>query len=389
MTIAYLDTIAGISGDMTLGALVSAGLSLDELTAELQKLGIGGFEIQGSHIERNGIVATKIEVVVDDHGHGHRQLKDVVAIIDGSSLSPSVKDTAKKIFWEVAVAEAKVHATSPEQVHFHEVGAVDSLVDIVGVAVCLEMLGVEEVYSSPVKVGRSGFVRSQHGMLPVPTPATMEILKGYPVVLTDHETELTTPTGAAIVKALSRGVLTMEQMTVHAIGYGAGGRELKDIPNLFRVFIGARRSSDEHDEVFLVETNIDNMNPELYPYVIERLLAAGALDAFLTPVVMKKGRPGVVLTALTHAESLQAVTGTFFRETSTIGVRTLPATRQKLERRPETASTSLGTVRVKIVVREGKELATPEFEDCKRIALEQNMPLLEVYETVRRDLDAR
>ena len=387
MTLAYFDTIAGISGDMSLGALVSAGVPLDILASELQKLGVQGFEIQGSHIERSGIVATKVDVVTNGHGHAHRHLNDISKIIDQSALSPRVKETSKKIFWEVAVGEAKVHATSPERVHFHEVGALDSMVDIVGVAICLDHLAIDAVYSSPVKVGRSGFVKSQHGTIPVPTPATMEILKGYPVVLTDVDAELTTPTGAAIIKALSRGMLATEQMTVRAIGYGAGTRELANVPNLLRVFVGTLEPKAERDEVIVIETNIDDMNPELYPYVVERLLAAGALDAFLTPVVMKKGRPGIVVTALAEPLTVQAVTATLFRETSTIGVRMAPANRQKLERRQRTVATSLGAVRVKIIVREGKEIATPEFEECRRIALEKNLPLSEVYATIRRDLE--
>lgn len=387
MTVAYFDTIAGISGDMSLAALVSAGVPLDVLITELQKLNVGGFEVQGSHIERNGIVATKIDVVTEGHDHAHRHLKDITKIIDQSALSPWVKETSKKIFWEVAVAEAKVHASIPEQVHFHEVGALDSLVDIVGVAICLECLGIDALYCSPVKVGRSGFVKAQHGTIPVPTPATMEILKGYPIVLTDLDAELTTPTGAAIIRALSRGVLAMEQMTVRAIGYGAGTRELPNVPNLLRVFVGTLESNAARDEVIVIETNIDDMNPELYPYVVERLLEAGALDAYLTPVVMKKGRPGILVTALAEPSTLTAVTATLFRETSTIGIRMAPAGRKKLERRQHTASTTLGAVRVKIIVREGKEHATPEFEDCRRIAIEKNLPLSEVYATIQRELE--
>ncbi len=389
MTVAYFDTIAGISGDMSLGALVGAGIPLDALVRELEKLGITGYEVRGSHREQHGIVATSIEVVVDDHGHAHRHLKDIHAIIDSSGLNARVKETAKKIFWEVAVAEARVHASSPERVHFHEVGAIDSLIDIVGVAIALDMLNVDEVYSSPVKIGRSGFVRSQHGTIPVPTPATVEILKDYPVVLTDMEAELTTPTGAAIIKALSRGVLAMERLRVASIGYGAGTRRLPQIPNLLRVFVGTLDQSPQGDDVLVVETNIDDMNPELHPHVLERLLGVGALDAFLTPVIMKKGRPGVILTALTDAATLQAVTATMLRETSTIGLRIHPVSRQKLPRRSATIATSLGDVRVKLITREGKELASPEFEDCRQIALSRGLPLQEVFETIRRELQGR
>ena len=284
MKTAYFDTIAGISGDMTLGALISAGVPFDELNKELQALNIGGFELQARHIERNGMVATKVDVIISEQPHEHRHLKDIEELIDKSSLGYNIKERSKKIFREVAIAESKVHNTPIEKVHFHEVGAIDSLVDIVGVSICMEKLGIEAVYSSPIKVGNGGLVKSQHGALPVPTPATMEILKGYPILFTDIPFELTTPTGAAIIKALSQGVLTTEKFQVSAIGYGAGEREMEQLPNLLRVFIGTLEQHSLADEVVSVETNIDNMNPEIYPYVIEKLLAAGAYDAYLIPI---------------------------------------------------------------------------------------------------------
>lgn len=386
MKFCYFDTIAGISGDMTLGAFVSAGFRFDALLQELKKLNLAGYELEAKHIERNGITATKIDVVISEQPRYHRHYGDIVALIEKSSLTSGVKERAKKIFYEIAIAEAKVHSTTLEKVHFHEVGAIDSLVDIVGTSICLEYFGVEAVYSSPVKVGTGGFVNSQHGMLPVPTPATIEILKGYPTVLTDIAHELTTPTGAAIIKANSLGVLDVERMKISAIGYGAGTREIEKLPNLLRVMIGEMEPQYDADEIVSIETNIDDMNPELYPFIIEQLLAVGARDAFLVPVVMKKGRPGVLLTVLVDPKDLDAALRIVFRETTSIGVRIRPMQRRKLERNTKQVQTTLGTVRVKSVVNEGKEVLIPEFEECKRLALEKNLPLKDVYQTLENEL---
>ena len=384
--IAYLDTIGGISGDMTLGAFVSAGMPFDTLANELAKLGLEGFELQASHIERSGIVATKIDVVVSQQPHYHRHLKDINELIDRSSLSQSVKERAKKIFLEVARAEAAIHGSTIEKIHFHEVGAIDSLVDIVGASICIEFFNIDEVYSSPVKVGGGGFVKSAHGKLPVPTPATMEILKDYPVVLTDIQHELTTPTGAAIVKALSRGMFPTARLKATAIGYGAGTKEFEAIPNLLRVMIGKIDREYETDTVIVVEANIDDMNPEIYPYVIERLMEAGAYDAFVLPVLMKKGRPGMILSAITERGKLDAVNAVIFKETTTLGVRTIPSERFKLPRSSREVKTSLGPVKVKVVVNEGTERIVPEFEECKRIAREKNMALKDVYKILEKEI---
>ena len=386
MKICYFDTIGGISGDMTLGAFVSAGFRSDDLAAELNKLGLQGFELEATHVERNGIVATKIDVVISEQPKYHRHYTDIVALIDGSSLSASVKDRAKKIFYEIAVAEAKVHNSTLEKVHFHEVGAIDSLVDIVGTAICFEHFGISAAYSSPVKVGNGGFVNSQHGALPVPTPATMEILKGYPTILTDIPQELATPTGAAIIKACSQGVLDVERVEISAIGYGAGSRDLGTNPNLLRVLIGELESRNESDSIVSVETNIDDMNPELYPYIVESLLSAGARDAYLVPIVMKKGRPGIILSVLTDQNTLDAVLRVIFRETTSIGVRMQTMERKKLNRTARQVPTSLGTVRVKAVTNDGKEILIPEYEECKRIAVEKGLPLRDVYRTLEREL---
>jgi hypothetical protein len=386
MRIAYLDTIAGISGDMTLGAFISAGVSLDQLIAELGKLRLSGFEVTTKHVQRNGITAVKVDVVVSEAPKYHRHLADINAIIEQSDLSTAVKDRAQKIFHEVAAAEAKVHNSTIEKVHFHEVGAIDSLVDIVGASICIEQLGIERVFSSPVKVGNGGTINTQHGVMPIPTPATSEILKGYPVVLTDIPFELTTPTGAAIIKALSHGTLAFEQLNVTSIGYGAGTRELPGIPNLLRVVVGELEPRLDRDEVLVVESNIDDMNPEILPYVIEKLLAAGANDAFLTPILMKKGRPAYLLSALVERSQMEAILSIMFRETTTLGVRIQHVERRKLTRTQQNIQTSLGTVSVKTVTVDGKERFIPEFEECKRLAIEKNLPLKDVYSILDREL---
>jgi uncharacterized protein (TIGR00299 family) protein len=388
MKIAYFDTIAGISGDMTLGALVSAGVPFDELNKELQALGIDGFELQARHVERNGMVATKVDVVISEQPHYHRYLKDIEELIDKSSLTKNVKERSKKIFREVAIAESKVHNTPIEKIHFHEVGAIDSLVDIVGVSICLEKLGIQAVYSSPIKVGSGGMVKSQHGALPVPTPATMEILKDYPILLTDIPFELTTPTGAAIIKALSQGILTTEKIQISAIGYGAGGREIEQLPNLLRVFIGNLEPNYLADEIVSIETNIDNMNPEIYPYVIEKLISAGAHDAYLIPILMKKGRPGIILSTLAERAKIDRLLDIIFRETTTLGVRIQPIERKKLPRSTKQVQTSFGIVSAKVIIVEGKEQLRVEFEECKRIAAEKNLPLAEVYRKLEKELSS-
>jgi pyridinium-3,5-bisthiocarboxylic acid mononucleotide nickel chelatase len=387
MKIAYFDTISGISGDMSLGALISAGVSFDELEKELHSLDIPGFELQIKHVERNGIGAVKVDVIVSEQPHYHRHLKDIEELIDKSGLGRNVKDRSKKIFREVAKAEAKVHNTAIEKVHFHEVGAIDSLVDIIGVSICLDKLGVQAVYTSAIKVGSGGIVKSQHGDLPVPTPATMEILKDYPVILTDIPFELTTPTGAAIVKALSIGVLATEKIRISSIGYGAGGREIERLPNLLRVLIGELDPDYLADEIVCIETNIDDMNPEIYPYVIEKLMTADALDAYIVPVLMKKGRPGFLLSALIERAKMERVLDVVFRETTTIGVRIHPVERKKLPRSCRQVETSLGIVLAKEIIIDGKARLKSEFEECRRLAMEKNLSLAEVYRILESELN--
>ncbi len=382
MTIAYLDTVAGIAGDMTLAAFVSAGLSLDELQSELKKLPLEGFELIGEHVMRNAISAVHIDVAVSHTPHYHRHVKDIYGIIDSSGLSPRVKEVSKSIFHVIGEAEAKIHNTTIEKIHFHEVGALDSIVDIVGVAICLEKFGIERVYTSPVRLGCGGLVTTQHGRMPTPTPATTEILKGYPTVLTDIPEELTTPTGAAIVKALSSGVLSDETIRIRTIGYGAGTKEFSQMPNLLRVIVGEMESHTEQEQIVTVETNIDDMNPQVYPYIIEKLLAAGAHDAYLVPIIMKKGRPGILLSVMVDRSKLDSITDLLYTQTSTLGVRIQEIGRRKLPRRAVQIETPFGSVRAKIVVRNGKETVVPEFEECKRIAEERGISLLDVQQAM-------
>ncbi len=389
MTIAYLDTVAGIAGDMTLAAFVSAGLSLDELQRELKKLPLEGFELIGSHVMRSSISAVHIDVAISHTPHYHRHLKDINAIIDSSGLSARVKEVAKSIFRVIGEAEARIHNSTPEKIHFHEVGALDSIVDIVGVAICLEKFGIERVYTSPVRLGSGGRIATQHGTMPTPAPATVEILKGYPTILTDIPEELTTPTGAAIVKALSAGVLSDEIIKVEAVGYGAGTKEFAHIPNLLRVIIGQIEAQTEQEHIVTVETNIDDMNPQVYPYIIEKLLAAGAHDAYLIPIIMKKGRPGILLSVMVEKSKLDAVVQIIYTQTSTLGLRIQEIGRRKLPRREVQVQTQFGIVRAKAVLRNGKEVLTPEFEECKRIAETLGRPVLDVQRELMKELEQR
>lgn len=386
MNIAYFDTIAGISGDMTLGAFVSSGVSIETLSHEIDKLHLEGVELEASHVVRNGITAVKVDVIISVKQEHHRHLKNIFLTIDNSSLPDRVKENAKKIFMEVAKAEAKVHNTTVEKIHFHEVGALDSIVDIVGAAICLDVLKINAVYSSPVKLGNGGIIETEHGKLPLPSPAAVEILQGYPTILTDIPYELTTPTGAAIIKAMSSGILSMEKIKVKNIGYGSGTRDIPQVPNLLRIMVGELVTEHEYDEVVVVETNIDDMNPEIYPYVLEQLFNAGANDAYLAPIIMKKGRPGIVLSALVNRSHLDKVLHVFFTQTTTLGVRMKSAERKILQREQREVKTKFGVVKAKAIILDGKERLVPEYEECKRLAEENSIPLISIYKILEQAL---
>jgi len=384
---AYFDIFSGISGNMILGALVDAGLSIDELKKELSKLKLDDeYEIISKKVLKNGISGTYVNVQLKNHGHHHehhshhRHLSDIYEIIDRSDLAKNIKDKAKEIFLRLAKAESKMHGVEINEVHFHEVGAVEAIVDIVGSVVGFELLGVERIKASPVHVGR-GFVNSAHGKIPVPAPATMELLQGIPVYSIGIEAELTTPTGAAVITTLAESFGPRPYMLITNTAYGAGTRDL-EIPNLLRINLGKfLESSFNIDFVNVIETNIDDMNPQFYDTIMEKLFKAGALDVFITPVQMKKNRPGSVLTVLCPDESTEKIVNVLLRETTTLGVRILQKVqRYSLEREIKTVSTEWGKIRIKVAKNKGKVFnVAPEYEDCKKISLEHNVPLKKVY----------
>ena len=371
---------------MILGALVDAGVSIDALRAELGKLALPGWEITAREVRRGAFRATKVDVGVDAGAHlGHRHLGDIVGILRGSTLAESVKEQAQRIFTRLADAEARVHGSRREEVHFHEVGAVDAIIDITGAALALSLLGAESVSASALPIG-SGFVQSAHGRIPIPAPGTAELLRGFPVVDTGVAGELVTPTGAAIITTLAQTVGRMPAMTVSAVGYGAGTRDSPDTANVLRCFVGERApaAATAGDTITQIETTIDDMSPQLYEPLMDRLLAVGAVDVFLTPVIMKRSRPGTVLTALCPPELVDEVARVLFEESSTIGVRWSTRERQILSREMVTLTTSYGSLPFKVSRLAGRVVTvTPEFADVARIAREKSVPVREVLEQVR------
>ena len=381
MKIAYFDCFSGISGNMILGALVDAGLEVERLKAELARLSLSGYTLGAQTVRRRYLRGTHVEVGVSEEGV-ERHLHEIEEIIAGSDLPDEVKVRGLAIFRRLAEAEAHVHGIPVERVHFHEVGAMDAIVDVVGAVVGLWLLGIEHVYASPVHVGR-GTVTCAHGTLPVPAPATQELLRGVPIYGRDVDAELVTPTGAAILTTLAERFGAAPPMRVEQVGYGAGSRDLP-LPNLLRVSIGETTEQVEgyeEDVVTVIETNIDDMNPQLYEHVMERLFDSGALDVFLTPIQMKRNRPGVQLSVLVAEERVADVLDILFAETTTIGVRTCPMRRWKLGRERIVVETRYGPVGVKVARRSGTVMnVAPEYRECRRVAEEQGVPLKEMYQ---------
>jgi len=380
MKIAYFDCFAGISGDMVLGALIGAGASAQKLQESLAGLDIGHYDLEVGATVKGHIAATDVRLVVSGQPERHRRLSDILDILDRSRLSDRVKKTADRIFTRLAEAEAAVHGTSVDEVHFHEVGAVDAIIDIVGTAICLELIGAPKVVSSPMPTFH-GFVSGTHGTFPLPAPATMELLRGVEWRALDADGELVTPTGAAIITAIASEFGPMPSMTVERIGYGAGKRDY-EFPNVLRVLLG--EASDEGpspERAILVETNIDDLNPQFYDSVMDHLFAAGALDVYLTPIQMKKNRPGTLLSVLCPPEGARAMAEILLSETSTLGVRMTPTDRICLGRRWEEVETEFGTIRIKIGELDGRVVnASPEYEDCRRAAEEHRVPVKQVYD---------
>lgn len=383
----YLDCPAGISGDMFLGALIDLGADFNIIERELKKLPIGKFDISASKVIRNSISGTSFHVDFDEPHH-HRTFRHIREMIEKSALSPSVKALSVKIFTIIAEAEGKVHGISAEDVHFHEIGAIDSIVDIVGGAVAFDSLKIDRVVSSPVPLG-GGFAETLHGRLPVPGPATLEILSGVPTAETEILLEITTPTGAAIVKALAEKFGPFPKMRIEKTGYGAGTKDLKIIPNLLRAVLGEEESGQKEnalkpERLIVLETNIDDMSPQVAGYLMEKLLSAGALDVFYTPIQMKKNRPGVLLNVLTNEERKDGLLEIVFTESTSIGLRAYPVERYCLERKMTEVDTPYGVVRVKVSFRDGKAVnIQPEYEDCKRLAEEKRAALKAVIDSAK------
>ncbi|MBU1627421.1 nickel pincer cofactor biosynthesis protein LarC [bacterium] len=387
MKLAYFDCFSGISGDMILGSFLDCGLPLDTLKKEIDKLHLEGIKLDAHKVDKKGIAATMFDVIIP-HEHVHRGLKEIKEIINQSSLSDFVKSKSIVIFTHLAQAEGKIHDKPPDEIHFHEVGALDAIVDIVGAVICLEFFHIGKVYSSKIKLG-SGSVNCAHGILPVPVPAVLELLAGTPVSPSGIEAEIVTPTGAAIISTLSSGYGVIPQMKLDKTGYGAGSKDLPH-PNILRVIIGESDQKNDliHEEICLIETNIDDMNPQFYEYVIDSLFHAGALDVFLTPVIMKKGRPGIVLSVLCEEIKLRLLVDIIVSETSTIGIRFKKIDRLKAARRIEKVHTKYGEVSIKIAEVDGEIVSkAPEYKDCIKLAFENHVPLKDLYLEINRTIN--
>jgi uncharacterized protein (TIGR00299 family) protein len=379
--VAHFDCFSGISGDMVLGAVIDAGVPPEAIRSALDSLGLP-IKLEVEKVKRCGFAATKATIEAADQ-EDYRFLPDVEAILAKGNLAPNQLALARKIFHKVAVAEATVHGMPLERVHFHEVGALDSIADIVGAAVGLDLLGVERFTSSPVPTG-SGTVKCAHGIMPVPTPGTAELLKGVPLAPSVIKTELTTPTGAAILTAVVTEYTRTPVLTIERIGHGSGTKDFIEQPNILRLLIGTTSAghTGEVDTVTLLETNLDDVPAELIGYCTERLFAAGALDVFTAPIQMKKNRPGVLLSVICEGARAAELEAIVFRETGTFGIRRTTATRAKLQREAVTVQTPWGPVRAKRGWRGGFAVLTPEYEDCARIARTSGVPLRDVYAAV-------
>ncbi len=390
MKLAYFDCFSGISGDMTLGALVDGGCPVEHLRAELRGLEVPGWELSAEKVWKNGMAATYVTVKTEDQ-HKHRSLSAILDILKNSKLAAPVCEHAAAIFTKLGEAEARVHDVPLEKVHFHEVGALDAIVDIVGACIGFHFLGIEKFACSALNVG-GGTAKMAHGVLPVPAPATADLLQGKPTYSNGVQKELVTPTGAAIVATLCDSFGPQPLMSVSAIGYGAGTVDLEGQPNVVRIMIGEaveKAVPGFDEEIAVIEANLDDMNPQIYGYFLEKALAAGALDVYTTPVQMKKNRPGTLLTVLCKPQDTQTLMSLIFAETTTFGARTYRAQRRTLPREFVSVSTDFGDVRIKISRVNGRILhVAPEYDDCRKLAVEKNVPLqrviseaLRAYET--------
>ncbi len=384
MRIAYFDCFSGASGDMILGALIDAGLNPKGLRETLEKLRISTVRLKIKKVLKGGLSATRLIVEGRGEKRHHRNLEEILRIVERSSLEAEVKGKSREVFERIASAEAKIHGVAVGKVHFHELGGLDSIVDIVGAVWAIRQMGIEKIYVSKVNVG-GGFVKCEHGVLPVPAPATLSLMQGRPIYSSGVERELLTPTGAALLATLGSEFGSMPVMSVERIGYGAGRDDLPH-PNLLRLIIGSLGPASAKERVTVVETNIDDMNPQMYDYVMERLLAIEVLEIFITPILMKKNRPGHLLTVICSSEKLPGVTRFLLTETTTLGLRWHEEERAKAEREIISLKTKHGKIRFKLARWEGKVInLSPEYEDCKKLAAEKGVPLKEVFEEAREE----
>ena len=383
MKVLCYDCFSGISGDMNLGAMIDLGINASFLKSELDKLNLRGWELISEKAQRHGITGTKVTVRQTVHEHAHRHLSDIEKIINESSLSDRDKKLSMKIFMKIATAEALVHDIPVEEVHFHEVGAIDSIIDVAGAAICFNALNVDAVFISEVELG-SGFVNCEHGKLPVPAPATAEIIKGIPVRTGGVDFEATTPTGAAILSVLGTGYCSGQAVKIEKTAYGVGHKDHPDVPNLLRVSLGETTSNTvSGHQALLIESNIDDMNPEFYDYISERLFKAGASDVFCSQIIMKKGRPGVVLNVICEAGLEDIIKEIIFTESTTVGIRTFDFKKDTLAREFGKLNTIYGVVIVKRSFYNGREVSVkPEYDECRKIASEKAIPVKEVYNNI-------
>jgi len=379
----YFDCFSGISGDMILGSLVDLGIDVKLIRKELKKINLKGYKLTSHQVKRNGIMGTKVNVVIDPSIQKRNQARsftDIKKLIVKSSLSENVKTDSIEIFRRIGTVEAKIHGTSLDKIHFHEIGAIDSIVDIVGGAICMSLLNIDIVFSSALNTGE-GLINCEHGTIPIPAPATLKLLEGIPCYSSGTKNELTTPTGAAFIGYYGSKFGSLPKMNIMKSGYGAGSHEIKEIPNLLRVVLGEVLIPSKIITMKVIETNIDDMNPEFYEHIMSQLLIAGAADVFFTAVHMKKNRPGTLLTTVVSNDKFHSIIQIILEETSTFGIRHYDVVRTELKRENKLIKTPFGKVRIKIGTFAGSRLTvSPEYEDCKKLALKKGIPVKRVYE---------
>jgi len=387
MRLAYFDCFSGISGDMILGAMIDVGLPINQLKRELSRLNLKGYRLTEERVRRAGVIATKVDVISKrsvGRDERSKRWKDINRIVKTSSLSPRIKERGLKILRNLFEAEGRIHGERAEDIHLHELGSIDCIIDVFGAVIGMDILGLEKVYSSPLNLG-SGFVETEDGTLPIPAPVTAEVLKGIPTYSRGMPYELTTPTGAAIITSISDGFIPLPPFKIKKIGYGAGGIDIKEQPNVLRLFIGEGGYDYPKDEVIVIETNIDDLNPQIYEHLYERLFERGALDVYMTPIIMKKNRPAHLITVLSEKERMEGIIETLFKETTTFGIRFYSALRDKLFKESRRIKTRYGSVSLKIGSKDNHIFTiTPEYEGCKSIARNKGLPLKAVIDEAKR-----